>query len=238
VSVGDAGGLSLGVAQYSAGSFRGFTADDRFTGTMRNSDIALSLAGGISLGPAAIGATVRYLNSSLAGAAVAASGYAVDLSGSLSFIDRIVVGARVSNVAGQVDWAAPSNEREALPWQLRVGASYLIPLEEHYRTIRDRPTGIASRALERPKSYVAVAVQESLVQYGESGATDVGVAWAPSEEIPLELRAGAGTVGDVGAGFGYTLHLSTFPRIRFDFSVRLDHDLSRPTEHVSITAGF
>jgi len=236
--IGDDGGISLGITSYSVGDYRAFTADDRPIGTFSSSDIALSIGGGLSLGPASVGTTIRYLNSSLDGITGTGTGYALDLSASLRFLHRIVVGGVLSNAAGEMTWSGADVVREPLPWRLRLGGAYVVPFEERNALVRDDPSGRGEWRPLRPRSYLAAAIEGKFVRNGSDPVISLGIEWVPMADIPLGLRGGGGTDGDLGFGCSYAFGFEPLRSVRLDIALRLDHDLGRVTEHASLTAGF
>lgn len=227
------GGISLGVTSWQNGEYRGFTADDRPLGTFTSNDFAVSVGGGLSLGPASLGTTLRYLRSSLSGISGGGSGYALDLSGSLLFLNRISIGFALANAAGELSWNEGAGPREQLPWRLRVGGGYVYPLEERYDTVRNDPTGMGRRTSIRPRTYLAGGLEGRIDQESNSPLVGFGLEWAPRiEDAPLAFHSGIDSHGDFGAGFSV---VAPGTPCRLDFSGRRDYDLGRLTWHVSIS---
>lgn len=230
---GSEGGLSVGITSWQAGEYRGFTADDRPTGTFTSTDIAFSVGGGLSLGPASLGTTLRYLRSSLSGMEGGASGYALDLSTSFLFLDQVSMGFVLSNAAGELSWNEGAGPRERLPWRLRIGGGYVHPLEERFDTVRVDPTGIGRRKAQRPRTYLAAAIEGAVDEGGDSGVVGLGVEYAPSiDDLSLALHAGVDSRGDLGAGFNVVVPGSP---CRADFSGRRDFGLGQIAWHVALS---
>jgi len=238
VPIGVDGGISIGISSYSVQDYRGFTADDRPTATFSSSDIALALGGGLSLGPASMGTTVRLLSSTLEGAYPGGAGYALDLSGSFTFEERLYVDAVLTNAAGDMTWSEGASARELLPWRLRMGCVFVVPFEDRWEVVRDDATGIPTRRALTPRSYLALAVEGRLVENGTSTGFGIGAEWAPVAEVPLRIRLGSEIGGDLGFGFAYAVAMEGVRSLRADLSVRLDRDLGRVTQHASLTASF
>lgn len=232
VPLGSDGGVSIGVTSWQPGEYRSFTVDDRPTGTFTSNDIALSVGGGLSLGPASLGTTIRYLRSSLSGVSGGGSGYALDLSGSFLFLDRISMGFVLSNAAGELSWNDGAGPREQTPWRLRIGGGYVHPLEERFDTVRSDPTGLGRRRSLRPRTYLAGGLEGRVDEEANDGVIGLGVEYAPLiEDLPLAVHAGIDSRGDFGVGFNVVIPGSP---CRLDFSGRHDYDLGRLTWHASL----
>ena len=231
--LGDVAGISAGILSYGVSGVQGYTADERPLGTIGSSDLAFSVGGGLAIGPGSLGATIRYLHSSLSGAEGSATGYTVDLSGALALADRYFFSLELDNLAGEM-----KGPRELAPWSTRLGASWLLPMEERTETSRLDPTGITRTRRLPPRAYLLLAGEVRLAQYDSTPAVGVAGEWVPAVGFPLGIRAGFDTRGDLSAGFGYGVPVDFVDDLRLEVAARRDFELGDITTHVTITAAF
>lgn len=238
VPLGGSCGVSVSLMSYSLGGYQGYAREELPTGPFSSTDLAFSVGGGIGLGPGKLGATLRYLNSSLSGIEGGASGYAVDLSGTMEFDRRFFFALSLNNVAGELKANYDDGPRERVPWNTRLGAAYLIPFEERTATIRLDPSGIAAVEPRRPRSYLLLATEVRASDLDSSIGFSGAAEYVPLVEIPLGFRIGFTSQGDIGSGFFYTLPVEFTRDLRIDYSARRDYEVGEVSHHVTISAGF
>jgi hypothetical protein len=231
--IGGAGGVSAGLMSYGVSDIQGYTADERPLGTIGSSELAFSVGGGLTIGPGSLGATIRYLHSSISGTDGNASGYTVDLSGALALDERYFFSLALNNVAGEM-----KGPREIAPWNTRFGAAWLLPMEERTETSRLDPSGITRTRKLRPRAYLLLATEMRLAQYDSTPGFGFAGEWVPAVDFPVGIRAGFNTRGDISAGFGYDVPVDFVDALRLEVAARRDFELGDITTHVTITAAF
>ncbi len=231
--VGSFAGISAGILGYGISDVQGYTADERPTGSIGSEDFAFSLGGGLTIGPGALGATVRYLRTTLSGTDGSASGYTVDLSGSLTLDDRYFFSLALNNIAGET-----KGPRELAPWNTRLGASYLLPMEERSESSRLDPSGIIRTRRLRPRAYLLLATEMRLGQYEAEPNYSLALEWVPVVTFPIGLRGGYNTLGDFAFGFSYDLPVEFVNDLRIELAARRDYELGDISSHITISAAF
>ncbi len=239
-TVGDFGGLGIGVSHYGIGDVPRRTADGLRIGTTGDQWIAVIGGGALSLGPGSIGMSMRYIREDVAGVGVSRSGYAVDLSGSMNFEDRIFLATSVNNVAG--DMSSGAGERGRIPLEVRLSGSWLFPFEERTTEVRPDPTGLARVVQLRPRTYLLAVAEARMLDVESDAVLSVAIEAVPVDFVQLGLRAGVNSAGDVSFGFLYRLPVGFTDELRIDYAARLDQEYGDTggaiTHHVSISAGF
>lgn len=197
-------GLGVGVARYGVGNVKGYNAAGTYLGAVGGQDIAISVAGGMRIGPGAVGATLRYLRFDPQGTDLeGTSGYAVDLSGTMAFDeviaerDALMASAVIENLAGEQK--GPSRPSAS---GVRLSGAYLYPLGHAPDVpVRTAPTGIPEVRRGAPTAYVMGVIEIRTPQYDPlPPSLGVAVEWALAE-APIGLRLGWNSATDLTAGF-------------------------------------
>lgn len=231
-------GIGISVLRYGVDDISRRPSDGRAAGTMDYQQLAVAFGGGLSIGPGSVGATVRYIRSDVIGVEAGASGYSIDLSGTIAFRNRLFFSLALNNIAGEVGSALEEGTRDLIPWNTRLGALYLHPLAQRIDRARPDPTGIEMVSRVRPTAYWLVAAEVRTSQHDSLPTFGLAGEVKPLEEIPLALRAGLNTLGDVSGGFSYAISTEYTPELRLDYAVRRDYELGDITHHVTFTARF
>lgn len=237
--IGTYAGASLSVTSYTLGEYAGYSSDDRPLGTFSSRDISISAGGALAIGPGSIGATIHYLDAGLSGdlaGLTGGSGYAVDLSGTIAFEERYYFGLALNNIAGEMSYAAGG--RETIPWNIRLGAAWLLPFEE--RSVRERsdPSGLQLERRLPPRSYLLIAGEGRTSEIDSSISLSAAVEWAPFVELPIGLRLGASSSGDLAFGFFYALPVEFTKALRINLAIRRDYEVGEVSQHISLIAAF
>lgn len=246
MKVGSSAGISFGMLSYGIDNVGAYTEDEQRVGTLSSSDLAFSAGGGIAIGPGNIGATVRYLLFSTAVNGNAGEregttrGYSVDLSGTLEFETNLIrrdwlfFSAALNNVAGEL-----SDGHDPIPLHTRIGAAYLYPLEEEGPTaLRLDPSGLPVPQRVKPGAYILGAFETHISEHAAGPSYSFAVEAVPLVNIPVGLRAGANTLGDVSGGFFLTIPWEFARNLRIDLASRRDYELGNITHHITLAGGF
>ena len=235
--IGRFAAVAVGLSTTSAGEQARYDDRRQRTGTFVDSEIGLHAGGSLAIGPGSVGATVRMLHRSVSGADVSNTGYAVDLGGTLEFIERIYIGAVVANVAGEMV-SGETTLRERVPWEGRLNAAYMHPLEDRSRTTRMDPSGMAMTSRARPRSFILGAVGLRLAQTDSLPTLGLATEIVPIASVELGLRLGINTAGEISGGFLYRLPVEFTEELRLDYALRWLQEPGDVTHHVTVTAAF
>ncbi len=236
-NVGEFAGIGVGVDLYQVSDIPGRTFDERSLGTISSQDLAFMVGGGIGIGPGSVGATFRYLRYDVSSVEQGSSGYALDLSGTLTFQERIFFAASINNIAGMLSGTDDEGPREEIPLDTRLGVSYLIPLDERTETMRTDPTGLPRTRQLRPDSYVLIATEgrtsevDSVIIFGAAVET---IPVPEMADIGLGLRGGFNTLGDITFGFFFDTSFDVFDRLRLDLAIRREYQRGDITYHTTL----
>lgn len=245
MKLGNAAGLSFGMLSYGIDDVEAYTADEQRIGTASSRDMAFSVGGGLAIGPGNIGATFRYLTFSTlvegnaAQTEATTGGYSVDLSGTMEFETNLIrrdwlfFSVALNNIAGEMRAG-----HDRIPLNTRLGASYLFPLEEDATTFRPDPSGLPATQRLKPRAYVLGAFETRLAEFQDSPTYSFAVETVPLANVPLGLRAGTNSLGDVSGGFFLAVPWEFARNLRIDLASRRDYELGDITHHITLTGGF
>lgn len=245
MKLGDAAGLSFGMLSYGIDDVEAYNADEQRIGTASSRDMAFSVGGGLAIGPANIGATFRYLTfSTLVDGNVGqvegtTGGYSVDLSGTMEFEtnllrrDWLFFSVALNNIAGELRAG-----HDRIPLNTRLGASYLFPLEEDAMTFRPDPSGLPATQRLKPRAYVLGAFETRLAEFENDPTYSFAVEAVPLANVPVGLRAGTNSLGDVSGGFFLAVPWEFARNLRIDLASRRDYELGDITHHITLAGGF
>jgi hypothetical protein len=234
-AIGEFAGIGFSIRSYGVNDIPVRDGSGRRLGTtLDNQELALSAGGGLMVGPGTIGAAVHYIRRDITGLDSSSNGYSIDLSGTLSFRDRLYFGFSLNNIAGEMRATYDQSIRELIPWDARIGVSYLYPLEEETRPARLDPSGIPSARHGMPGSYLLGLSEVHLS--ADTAIYVLAVEALPLPNIGVGLRAGWNSLGDLSAGFFLNIPMEFTPRL--DYAVRRDYELGDITHHVTLTAAF
>lgn len=235
-------GLGVGVVSFGGAPVESYDAREQSLGRISSRDLAFSMGAGMAIGPANLGATIRYLRFIPGNGDLSPSGYSLDLNGTWEFEqvvtrrDWLAAAVSVKNVAGEM-----TNVHDVIPLTLHLGGAYLHPLDDdRVTTTRLDPSGLVSTRRIKPRSYILGSVEARLTQYDSTPTISVGMEWAPVAEVPFGVRLGFDTRSDIAGGFFVSLAPPVdFARnIRLDFASRRDFELGDISYHITLAAGF
>ncbi len=231
-------GFGVGISRYGLADVEGRTLLGERTGNISSSDMAFSVGGGLTLGPAAVGATIRYLRRDLTGVEGGENGYTVDLSGVMMLDDRYHFSFSVNNIAGGMVASYDSGPTETIPWNTRIGFAYLHPLQEpREEIVRTDPTG--KRKVNRllPDTYLMGAIESRMSSADSVPIFTFALESVPSDAVDVGLRFGLNTLGDLS--FGTFVPIPFERDLRIDMSARSNYgSYGDLTYHLMITLGF
>jgi hypothetical protein len=172
--VGEFGGIGIGLLNYGIGDVAARNSAGVQTGTTGNQELAFLIGGGMQIGPGSIGATFSYLREDFSGSGgVGANGYAIDLSGTLTFRNQLYLAFGMASVAGEMR-ATNSSIRWAVPWQARLSATYLHSLEDVIETLRTDPSGLPREHRRLPAAYI-LGIVEARASQTDSASVSLAV---------------------------------------------------------------
>ena len=239
LKAGESAGIGFGMLRYGIGDVEGYSPEERPLGAFGADDFAFSVGGGLAIGSASLGATFRYLLNTIDNVGRTGSGYSVDLSGAMEFEttiasrDWMLFTLELNNIAGEM-----RDGHEVIPWEARLGASYIYPLEEESITTRPDPSGLPATSRIKPKAYLQGAAEGRLARFDSSASYSFALEAVPLANVPVGLRAGASSNGDIAGGFFLTLPWEFARNLRLDFASRREYEIGRITHHVTLIGGF
>jgi hypothetical protein len=77
-----------------------------------------------------------------------------------------------------------------------------------------------------------------MARFDSSASYSVALEAVPLATVPVGLRAGASSNGDIGAGFFLALPWEFARNLRLDFASRRDYEAGRITHHITLVGGF
>lgn len=235
--IGDLGGIGMGVTSYSVSNIGLRLNNELPLGQASSREIALTVAGGMKIGPGSVGGTVKYLRYDLSGAEGGSWGLTMDISGTLAFREKLMFAVTLNNVAGTVNATYRDGLHEQVPYEARLSTTYVHPLEERTATERTDPTGLIRVRTLRPRTYVLATGEIRIGQFDESVIVGGGIEAVPVQIGPdagVGLRAGANSRGDLSFGFFIDTPLDLGKHPRLSFATRRDYDRGEFTLHAGL----
>lgn len=239
--IGTAGGIGVGVTGYSVADIDRRLPDETSLGYTSSRELALTVAGGMKIGPGSIGGTLRYLRYDLNGVEGGSWGVTMDLSGTLAFRERLLFGVALNNVAGTMNASYRDGLHEKIPYEARLSTTYVHPLEERTVSERTDPSGAMRTRALRPHRYILATGEIRVGEYDESVILAGGIEAVPmqlSAEAGVGLRAGLNSRGDVSFGFFLDAPLDIGKHPRISFATRRDYDRGEFTLHAGLEVGL
>jgi hypothetical protein len=234
---GEFGGIGVGLLNYGIGDIPARNGSGVQTGTTGDQELAFQIGAGMQIGPGSIGATIAYLRQDFRGNEDAgANGYAVDLSGTLTFRNQLFLAFSMASVAGEMR-ATGTGIRWTVPWQARLSATYLHSLDDVVETLRTDPSGLPREHRRLPEAYI-LGIVEARASQTDSASVSLAVEVMPVRAVPVGLRVGWNTLGDLSGGFQVVIPTEITRDLRINLAVRRDFELGDLSYHASIIAGF
>jgi hypothetical protein len=238
--IAQSGGIGVGVQHYGIGTIIQRDEAGRNIGTTGDQWLGVSLGGALKIGPGSLGATIRYIREDIGGVENGASGYAMDLSGAITFSQQFFFALGINNIAGEMVPSYTSGRHEQIPLDVRLGAAYLYSLEDRVVAARPDPTGIERKSQLRPSRYVLALAEARMLEVESDVRLSAAIETVPVDFVDLGIRLGVNSAGDLTFGFLYRLPVDFTDELRIDYAIRRDYeyDNTQLTHHVTLTAGF
>lgn len=240
-NLGKTGGIGLGITSYSITGIELRGIDERPLGTTSSSDMAMTVAGGIKIGPGSVGGSLRYLRYDIEGLDGASWGLTMDVSGTLTFREHLIFTVELGNIAGEMNASYRTGLREAIPYEARLGVSYAWPLKEETTPERVDPSGrIAMRKL-RPRTYILGTGGIRISEFEEELIVEGAIEVVPTElakDAGLGFRTGLNSRGDLAFGLFVDAPIELGEHPRFSIASRRDYDLGEFSMHGGLEFHF
>lgn len=238
-------GIGIGVNNLYSGSFTGRNIRGIPTRELNSNQIAVQAATAYRLEFVSMGAAVKYINNSLNGANLSASGYAFDLGMKMNVLDIFSFGLSMNNIGGTMKWNSTSGVTENIPYTIRTGIAAEFGINDETILTRTSITGEEEAVYLPPTRYLLLGFDIVLNQYDLTPSFILGAEIVPHEFIAV--RGGLSIYGDRNgeAQFfpmnNWGTGISLRPELELDFNVQLDYSLSndymsqsRLSHHVSL----
>lgn len=235
--IGSFATIGIGVAGYNVHDIGFRDRDERLIGTGSSSDLIVAAGGSLAIGPAAVGLGVRYLRYDLHGFDGSSWGLTLDLSGTISFRERVTLGFALTSLAGSMNATYRDGLHEDIPGELRLSGSYVHPLTRSSRTVREDPLGRTRQIELDPPTYIKGIAEVRVSDYEDDAIVGIGVESVPfriNAETGIGLRIGVNSRTDLSFGTFIDVPLRLGRQPRLSFSARNDHDRSGLTMHVGL----
>jgi hypothetical protein len=235
--IGSFAGIGIGVAGYNVRDIAFRDRDERPIGTGSSSDLIIAAGGSLAIGPAAVGLGVRYLRYDLHEFDGSSWGLTLDLSGTISFRERVTLGFALTSLAGSMNASYRDGLHEDIPGELRLSGSYVYPLTRNSRTVREDPLGRTRQEELDPPTYIKGIAEVRISDYEDDAILGIGIESVPfriDAETGIGLRVGVNSRTDLSFGTFIDLPLGLGRNPRLSFSARNDHDRSGLTMHAGL----
>lgn len=173
---------SLNSAQFAQRNLQG-----NQVGTLQDWQYSFHLAAAYRKESVSIGAALKYLNHSLVGANIYATGVALDIGTKFDVLDLFTFGAAIQNVGSVMTWNQYDFEgavSELLPYNIRTGVAMEFGFNEDYYVTRSREDGSVRQVYIPPTRYILVSVDAVMYQYDKNPNIVLGF-----EAVPYEMVA-------------------------------------------------
>ncbi|MCB0711854.1 MAG: hypothetical protein KDD67_05960 [Ignavibacteriae bacterium] len=233
-------GIGIGISGYRVSDIDRRAITEQSLGFTTSQDLAVTVGGGLGIGPGSIGGSIRYLRYDLSGIDGSSWGVTLDLSGMILFRNQLAFGVALNNIAGSMNASYREGLHERIPTETRLTASYIHPLEERTVTERVDPTGTLSRRLLPPRTYILTTGE---IRYDFLGDPTVGIALeaVPTRIAPdagIGFRLGTNTKGDFSGGFFIETPLNLGDNPRLSFAARREYERGEITLHMGLEVGL
>ena len=240
-NLGKTGGLGFGITSYSVTNIDLRGIDERPLGTTSSRDMAITLAGGIKIGPGSVGGSLRYLRYDIAELDGASWGLTMDISGTLTFREHLVFTVELGNIAGEMNASYQTSLREAIPYEARLGVTYAWPLKEETTPERLGPSGKVEMRKLRPRTYILGTGGIRISEFDEELIVEGAIEAVPVElakDAGLGFRTGLNSRGDVAFGFFLDAPIDLGEHPRLSFASRRDYERAEFSIHGGLEFHF
>ncbi len=233
-------GIGIGISGYRVSDIDRRTITEQSLGLTTSQDLAVTLGGGLGIGPGSVGGAIRYLRYDLNGIEGGSWGVTLDLCGMVVFREQLVFGVAINNIAGAMNATYREGLHEPIPTETRITTSYIHPLEERSVTERKDPTGTLVRRSLTPRTYI-LTTGELRYDFIADPIAGIAVEAVPARIAPeasLGFRLGANSRGDISGGFFLETPLDIGDNPRLSFAARRDYERGEITMHVGLEVGL
>lgn len=157
-------------------------------GNLQDWQYSLHLAAAYRKESVSVGASLKYLNHSLIGSNIYATGAALDLGTKFDVLDLFTFGASVQNIGSIMTWNQYDFEgavSELLPYNVRTGIATEFGLNDDYYVSRSKEDGSIRQVYVPPTRYILVSLDAVMYQYDKNPSFVLGVEAVPYEMIAL-----------------------------------------------------
>lgn len=190
-------GLGLSFNSFYGGSFTARNSLGIAIGEMSDFQYNLAAACSYRIEFMSMGATIKYLGSSLNNNPLSANGVALDLGTKFDVFDLFSFGLSVQNISGMLFWNNNSSTRDDIPYTIRAGVAFEYGINADEYVTRSTITGKEEVVVVPATRYILIATDAIYSQYMTSPEFVLGI------ELSLhELLAFRGGISIYGNKFG------------------------------------
>lgn len=235
-------GLGASFNSFYGGSFIARDVKGNPLGTMDDFQYSLSVAGAYKIEFMSMGATIKYLGSSLGSSPLSASGVSLDLGTKFDVFDLFSFGLSIQNVSGMMFWNNTAKTRDDIPYTIRTGIAFEYALNDDKFTTRSTITGKEETIYVPATRYLLFATDLIFNQYVSSPDLVIGLEVSPHEMIAL--RGGISVYGEKlgepqlfpmnywGGGISIRPNLRDIPfKMNIDYSIANEYLLDNGIAH-------
>lgn len=235
-------GIGASFNSFYGGSFTARDAKGNPLGTMDDFQYSLSVAGAYKIEFMSMGATLKYLGSSLGSSPLSASGVSLDLGTKFDVFDLFSFGMSVQNVSGMLFWNNDASTRDDIPYTIRTGVAFEYGLNDEEFTTRSTITGEEEIVYIPATRYILFAADLIFNQYVDTPDFVIGTEISPHELIAL--RGGISIYGEKlgepqffpmnywGGGLSIRPDLEDLPfKMNIDYSIANEYLLNNGIAH-------
>ncbi|MCE2502827.1 MAG: hypothetical protein J4G05_02035 [Chlorobi bacterium] len=236
-NIGEYAGVGIGVTGYRVNDIDQRTIAEQSLGLTNSQDLAVTLGGGLGIGPGSVGGSLRYLRYDLNGVDGGSWGVALDLSGMILFRERFAIGFSINNIAGTMNASYRDGLHERIPTEVRFTSSYIHPFEARTATERTDPTGTLQQQRLRPRTYILATGEIRIGEFDDEPTAGIAIEAVPLHIAPegaIGFRAGADTRGDISFGFFLETPLDIGDNPRLSFAARREYERGEITLHTGL----
>ena len=240
-NLGKTGGIGFGITSYGIDNIERRSIDERSLGTISSRDMAITLAGGLKVGPGSIGGSLRYLRYDVEEVDGASWGLTMDISGTLAFREQLIFSVELANIAGEMNASYRNGLHESIPFETKFGATYVYPLKERSKSERIDPSGKMAVSMLRPRTYILATGDLRIAEFDESAIVAGAVEIVPIELAPeaaLGFRTGLDSRGDFSFGFFVDAPIDIGKQPRISFASRRDYERGEFSTHAGLEFHF
>lgn len=235
--IGQVGGIGVGVTSYGVSDIDQRLIDETSLGFTSSQELAMTVAGGMKIGPGSIGGTLRYLRYDLSGVDGGSWGLTMDISGTLTFREQLLFAVSLNNIAGTMNASYRDGLHEKIPYEARLSTTYVHPLEKRTATERTDPSGTLHVRQLQPRRYILGIGEIRVGEFDQAIIVGGGIEAVPvqlSENAGMGLRAGINSRGDMSFGFFLDAPIDLGNHPRLSFGTRRDYDRGEFTMHAGL----